>query len=386
MLLLLSGAYRSYKTIFETISLRVQDQNNAIKLKDSQARLSLHVQQTPLAVIEMDTDMNITQWNNAASKIFGFNPSETIGKSIIELVVPESARAAVANVVTSLHNLHGGTHSINENVTKSGEIILCEWFNTPLIGDDGNVIGIASLAQDITERQRTETMKNEFISIVSHELRTPLTSMKGSLGLVLGGATGELSDKTRQFLSMADQNAERLSLLISDILDIQSIESGTLSYRQEVFDLRSVIQLSLEQNRHHIQQSGIAVVPPELPHPLMTYIDPSRIQQVLDNLLSNAIKFSPPDGTITISADSNNSQVTVSIKDEGEGVPDEFIPHLFEKFTQGEASNTRNFSGTGLGLSIAKGIIEHHGGKIFYSRPASEGSQFNFELPLINKS
>ncbi|MDH5182744.1 MAG: ATP-binding protein [Gammaproteobacteria bacterium] len=385
MLLLLGGAYRSHKNIYETISLRIQEQNNAQKLKASQSRLSLHVQQTPLAVIEMDTNMTITQWNESAEMIFGYRHSEAIGRNISELLVPENARKKVDLIVENLASQNGGTHNINNNITKSGTTILCEWFNTPLVDEYGVVVGFASLAQDITERSRIEKMKDEFISIVSHELRTPLTSLRGSLGLVIGGMTGEIPDKAKEFLSMAEKNAERLTLLINDILDIQAIKSGQLSFDMHNIELADILQTAIDENMNFAKQSAISIKLSDINQALPVHVDASRIQQVLDNLISNAIKFSPDNDVITVSTTVKDKQVVVSVCDNGPGVTEAFQPSLFDKFTQGEESSTRNFSGSGLGLSIAKGIIEQHGGSITYQRSASGGSCFSFKLALFEQ-
>lgn len=380
MIMLLSGAYRSHKNIYETILLRLQEEDNATQLKKSQRRLSLHIQQTPLAVIEMDMDMVITQWNVSAEKIFGYSYKEALGTNISELIVPERIRTRVQKIVDDMSSKDGGTHSINENLTKSGAPIFCEWFNTPLVDDNGNVIGFASLAQDITERYRIQKMKDEFISIVSHELRTPLTSLRGSLGLVLGGMTGELPDKANEFLSMADKNAERLTLLINDILDIQAIESGQLRFDFQDTNIEEVLHTAIDENKSFANQSGITIKLTDIKLPLTVNIDASRIQQVLDNLISNAIKYSPDNDVISVSAELKDEQVVVSVCDNGPGVTTEFQSSLFDKFTQGEETSTRKFSGTGLGLSISKGIIEQHGGQIYYHHSPSGGSCFKFEL------
>lgn len=385
MLLLLGGAYRSHKNIYETISLRIQEQDNAQKLKESQSRLSLHIQQTPLAVIEMDTNMIITQWNEAAEKIFGYMKNQAIGKNISDLIVPKEVRKEVDMIVDNLVTQNGGSHSINKNLTNNGTTILCEWFNTPLVDEHGVVVGFASLAQDITERSRIEKMKDEFISIVSHELRTPLTSLRGSLGLVIGGMTGEIPDKAKEFLSMAEKNADRLTLLINDILDIQAIESGQLSFDIHSTDLADVLHTAIDENMNFAKQSAISIDITDINQALPVHIDASRIQQVLDNLLSNAIKFSPENDVVTVSTSVNDNQVVISVCDNGPGVTEAFQSSLFDKFTQGEESSTRKFSGSGLGLSIAKGIIEQHGSSITYQRSASGGSCFSFALALFEQ-
>lgn len=380
MVLLMGGAYRSHKNIYETISLRIQEQNNAQKLRESKTRLSLHVQQTPLAVIEMDTDMIVTHWNHSAERIFGYTSSEAIGTHIANLIVPADDHTNIENFVNELTSQHNGTRSTHRNIKNNGTRILCEWFNTPLVDEHGIVIGLTALAQDITERSRIEHMKDNFISIVSHELRTPLTSLRGSLALVVGGIAGELPEKAHSLLSMADTNAQRLSLLIDDILDIQAIESGKLRFNITYSNIRELLKTAVTQNSGLANQSGIKVNFIDTNEDLHVHVDQKRIHQVVDNLISNAIKYSPKHESVDISLSHNKKTITVSICDKGPGVAEEFQEHLFDKFTQSEASSTRQFSGSGLGLSIAKEIIVQHGGRIYYKNAPSGGSCFFFEL------
>jgi PAS domain S-box-containing protein len=381
--LFMIGGLRVYRITAENIRHRLEATESERQLRQSQQRLSLHIKRTPLGVIEWGPEFTVTQWNRAAEHIFGYSKNEAIGHNGLDLIVAEQHKPDIEKLVSDLTHERGGYYSINENLTKDGNTILCEWFNTTLIDDNGKVIGLASLVNEVTDRVRAEKLKNEFVSTVSHELRTPLTSLRGSLGLVLGGISGELKPKTRELLQMADNNAARLHNLINDILDIQKIESGQANYQFESIALMPIIEQALKENEGYAQQCNVDLCICSRVDSARVKADKQRILQVLDNLLSNAIKFSPANAQVEINVQQITKRLRVSVTDHGPGISEEFLPKLFQKFSQADASSSRNFAGTGLGLSIAKGIVESHHGELAYQRSDNGGSCFYFELPAI---
>ena len=335
------GGHRVYRITAENIRHRLEATESERLLRQSQQRLSLHIQRTPLGVIEWSPEFTVTQWNRAAEHIFGYSKEEAIGRNGLDLLIAEQYKPDIVNVVNDLKQERGGYYSINENLTKDGKTILCEWFNTTLIDDDGKVIGLASLVNEVTDRVRAEKLKNEFVSTVSHELRTPLTSLRGSLGLVLGGVTGELQGKTRELLQLADNNAARLHNLINDILDIQKIESGQVDYQFESIALMPVIEQALKENEGYAQQGNVDLCICSRLDSARVNVDKQRILQVLDNLISNAIKFSPPHAQVEIDVEQHAKRLRVSVTDHGPGITEEFLPKLFQKFSQADASTSR---------------------------------------------
>ena len=378
--LLIVNALRMNRVTISNISLRIDAIAQENKLRDSQQRLSMHMQRTPLAVIEWNNNLDVTEWNDAAQKIFGYSREEALGQNGIELLVPEYLRPRLGNIRHQLQRNEGGLYSINENVTKDGRTILCEWFNTPLVDENGEVIGIASLAQDVTERVRVDQMKRDFVSIVSHELRTPLTAIRGALGLILGGATGEAPEKMNELIKIADANTQRLLHIINDILDIDKIESGLLEYHFNDIPVMPLLEKAVTNNNSYAQQYDVKL---KIAQSIQACInaDSNRIMQVLDNLVSNAIKFSPKGGEVELCAARHNNNIRISVHDHGPGIPKDFQDKLFDKFTQADFSNTRGASGAGLGLNIAKAVIEHHNGHIGFITDTDKGTTFYFDLP-----
>ncbi len=246
---------------------------------------------------------------------------------------------------------------------------------------EGNPTRMAGSMTDITERKNLEKLKDEFISIVSHELRTPLTSIRGALGLILGGKIGVSSDKAKSLIEIANNNCERLALLINDILDIEKIEAGKMNFHLKVVGIDQIVNEAIVANKIYAEKFDVSLHLLRSQPGVKVYADPDRLIQVLTNLISNAVKFSPTGGDVVIEITSDENRVRVSIADKGKGIPEEFRSHVFERFAQADVSTTREEGGTGLGLSISKAIIEKLGGTLDFESKLSEGATFYFELP-----
>ena len=245
----------------------------------------------------------------------------------------------------------------------------------------GNAQLYDSLREAKSELEHLNQIKNEFISMVSHELRTPLTAVKGFVKVVLCGEAGDINTQQKKFLQIADQSIDRLTILITDLLDISRIESGQLKLQMAHIDPKEVISAIVTNFATAAAEKKIKFithVPEKFPKILA---DRQRLIQVFDNLIMNSIKFTPAGGMITISASDKGDFVLFSVADTGIGIDKKDQQKIFEKFYQVDSGITRSSSGTGLGLAIVRSIVEMHGGQIWVESEPNKGANFQFVVP-----
>ena len=241
-----------------------------------------------------------------------------------------------------------------------------------------------ALADEVQIRKKAERAKDDFVSTVSHELRTPLTAIIGSMGLLRGGVGGTLAEKAQRMIEIAHTNGERLLRLINNILDIEKMQSGKMQLDLEKLDLLAVVKQSLEVNEEFARKYDVTFgLDSQAQGALPISADSDKIIQVLTNLLSNAVKYSPQGAAVTVGVElEGESKARVSVRDLGAGIPEEFKPKIFGKFSQADTSTTKQVGGTGLGLSIAKAIVEKHSGTIGFDSTEGQGTCFYFIIPL----
>lgn len=226
--------------------------------------------------------------------------------------------------------------------------------------------------------EELSALKDQFVSNVSHDLRTPLTAIKEGVSLLLDKALGPITDEQGDFLHTVDENIDRLTELITNLLDLSKIEAGRLRLYRRRLDLQPLIASTLKSYKTITGQRTLKV---EAPGTYEVFADPNRILQVVNNLLSNAVKFTKDDGTITFLLQPQNGHLVVSVKDDGMGIAPEDLSKLFQKFSQVGAGVGRP-KGTGLGLALCKELVELHHGRISVTSEVGKGSAFTFTLPI----
>ena len=260
---------------------------------------------------------------------------------------------------------------------------------TPIRGTDGAIESVVVTLQDLAPLEELERMRSDFLQIVSHELRAPLISIKGSTATVLGAAAAPDAGEMLQFFRVIDDQADRMHGLIGDLLDHGRIVTGTLSVSPEPVEVASLVDQARSTFASGTGRHTLGIdLPEDLPR---VFADRVRVVQVLGNLLSNAARYSPEASPIRISAARDGVHVTISVTDQGRGVPPDRLPLLFRKYTTpaGPAGGDRSGGlwGAGLGLTICKGLVEAHGGRIWAeSDGPGRGTRFTFTLPVAEEA
>lgn len=325
--------------------------------------------------------LRFTYLNDGIKRQLGYNEAELLAMEIMD-INPEFDSEHYRHLITSLLNEDKPSLTIETvHRHKDGHDIPVE-MTLQVIKQTEKRPRLLAIVRDISERKAVERMKSQFVSTVSHELRTPLTSIRGALGLILGGALGEIPEKARPMLTMATRNSERLTLLINDLLDLEKIESEQMAFTFESIDLVQVIRQSLESNRGYAESYAVTLQLHTSVEQAWIHADEHRLLQVLANLLSNAIKFSRQGGMVHLLIVQQESNYKVLIQDQGDGIPEAFHARIFGRFAQADGADNRQKGGSGLGLSISKAIIERHQGSIGFDSVESAGTTFFFTLPV----
>lgn len=357
-------------------------------------------------VVIADRAGNILVANVAARRMLG----ETVGRLVAEggAVPPRRPERS--------HGAHG---SVPPLVTRAlaGELVMGEEISvgvgamrrimsaiaSPILDESEQIAGAVVVLRDVTAEREIERMKEEFMATVSHELRTPITAVIGYTDILLRGLRGPLLPKQGEALRAVKLAAQRLLVLINDLLDMSRLEAGKTDLSVEPVDLYQATERSLTAISVLASAKGIRLiqkVPRDLP-PVLA--DPEQLQRVLGNLLSNAIKFTGEGGMVSVSArvadgpigrfsndsgaqPSGSDHVAVFVSDTGIGIPPDVQQRIWDKFQQGDSSSRRMFGGTGLGLAITKGIVELHGGRVWVESEGipGKGSTFGFTLPVVS--
>ncbi len=367
-------------------------------------RLNFHVENSPLAVIEWDSDFRVSRWSEAAERLFGWGPEEVLGKHVSDwkFVFTED----IDSVLEVTHRQREGVERqgvlFNRNYTKQGEVLHCEWYNSVLNDERGHLVSVLSLVLNVTTRKIAEEeraalfvrervarkhaedadrLKDEFLATLSHELRTPLTAVLGWASLMRSGDVPQT--EFANALEIIERNARAQARLIDDLLDVSRIITGNLKLELRPVDMVATVEAVGEAVRPAAQAKGVRlqIVLENKTHFING--DPNRLRQVVWNLVLNAIKFTARGGSVSVSIGSDENNARLVVTDTGEGITSEFLPYVFDRFRQAEGSIARRHGGLGLGLAVARHLVELHGGTISAeSDGPGHGATFVVELPV----
>jgi len=355
--------------------------NQRVQESESRFRDLFEKNPDPSWLIENNT---LIECNDVAARTLGYSSPDALRYRHPTLLSPQyqsdgSPSKEKANEMMA-QALKNGLHRYEwEHMRRNGETFPAE-VTLACIQQSGRKI-LYCVWRDITERKEHDRIKDEFISTVSHELRTPLTAIRATLKFLTSGKLDDKPEQSREMLRIAESNSDKLLFLINDLLDIEKLETGDIQMQMSRFDLNEFLKECVDENQSYAQQYHTRI---ELIPGVQTQLvaDQQRLKQVMSNLLSNACKYSPPDVAVEISTEMNAKRLQINVTDHGPGIPADFQPRLFDKFTQVDSSSTRKLGGTGLGLAIVKQIVELHGGEVSFTTGEGEGTTFHVVLPV----
>ncbi len=348
--------------------------------------LEILINTAPVGVVVFDVRTgNLTSINREARRIVGDLVPGSPAEDLLETLTIHRAdgRRTTLKEVPMVQMLNGSETVWAEEIVieaPDGQSVTTVVNATPILSEEGEPESLVVTVQDMTPLQELERLRAEFLGIVGHELRTPLTSIKGAAATLIEASSSLDPAETAQFHRIINEQADHMRDLISDLIDVVRIETGTLSVNPEPAEVARLV----DEARNTFTAAGgrrniRIALPPDLP---LVMGDTRRIVQVLNNLLSNASRSSHEASTIRVSAAREDIYVSISVADDGRGVPAERLPHLFQKFSHLEGQERGR--DLGLGLAICKGIVEAHGGRIWAeSDGPGLGSRFTFTIPVV---
>ena len=319
--------------------------------------------------------------NPAAARMLGTESEMLKGKPVHEVLhgAARPGKKCADDCPLRRNTSHARAAAGEDTIFKAdGNAFPAEYVLTP-IANQGRFAGSVLSFRDISQRYALDRLKDEFISTVSHELRTPLTSIRGALGLLSSGILGDVNEKAANLLRIALTNSDRLVRLINDILDLERIQSGREPLTFRSIQLAELVRQAIDGMQPVADAAGVQLIHDTTHVELAA--DPDRLLQVLTNLLSNAVKFSPPNSTVSVMMRPGLAGVTMSVIDQGRGIPADKLEAIFGRFQQVDASDSRQKGGSGLGLAICRTIVLQHSGRIWAERNPVRGSTFRVFLP-----
>lgn len=365
-----------------------------VKASDERSRrLAAVVQDSNDAMTVFDLSGRLIAWNRAATAIYGYTEAEALCMTVSDMLPPGARQDHLDFIRYAEHN--EALHSYEtQRVTKSGRV-LDIWITLSILSDDqGHAVAIATTERELTDRSLSNTQlreraerlaqadrrKNEFLAMLGHELRNPLAALC-SAGDLLASETVDVRQKAWA-VGVIQRQGRAMTQLVNEMLDLTRITSGSIKLNRQAVTLETVVQSALEvcrpivEERHHT----LSVALPE--EPVLMYVDPTRLSQVIENIVINAAKYTEPGGKIDLTATKNGRRLSLRVKDNGAGIAPSMLNTLFDMFVQGPLPYGQLHNGLGVGLSVVRRLVELHGGSVEAVSDGKTGSEFIVDLPL----
>lgn len=347
-----------------------------LEISGERSKLNAIINQMADGLIAVDIDGQIIHLNPRFKQMMNLNEENIRGKKYDEIIEKYNEKLTL-------------TYLKDKNISSGNEVIKLYDGNTfkanfvYLKNEDKEVKGLILVLQDITEHERLDNMRKEFVANVSHELKTPLTTVKSYTETLLDGAI-EDREISMDFLNVINKESDRMARLVKDLLQLAHLDHKKLDFKFAKFNINNLIDdivkkldISFKEKKHKLELKLTE-------KDILINGDKDKIEQVIQNILSNAIKYTPESGIISITTKVEEDYISIEIEDNGIGIPKEDLPRIFERFYRVDKARSRDAGGTGLGLSIAKHIVEEHGGNIYLDSEVGKGSIFKIKLTVDN--
>ena len=361
-------------------SLREFQDMNVSQIVSEKKKSEAIVRSIKDGIIICDSKMRITSINSIAGHIFGVSESDVINKPLLEVTRQETLFEYLQETIK------GETPSIDEDVITvavDGHEKHYRFAILPIKGESSEFYGIVIFLQDITRLKELDRMKSEFVMMASHELRTPLTSIEMGVKLVLEESVGEINEKQRRLLQAAQEELDRLKVLVNDLLELSRIEQGNIEMDFDDVEIQTLCTRAFNIVQPQAQDKEISFSLDLEKPDVKVRADMSKVIWVITNLLGNAVRYTERGGWIKLKPHVSGDWAYISVMDNGTGIPLEYQSKIFDKFVQLKGEEAR---GSGLGLTIAREIVRAHGGTIWVESEVNKGSTFTFTLPVVRGS
>ncbi|MBA3857160.1 MAG: hypothetical protein C0507_09665 [Cyanobacteria bacterium PR.3.49] len=329
-------------------------------------------------ICSVDSGGKFSAVNPASHAVLGHSPETLLGTHFADYVA--ESRETVLKLLSDLKT-EGDTNPIELKMKKADGTVVHVLLSAHFSKEED---AIFCVIHDITERRKAEMLKQEVMAMVTHDLRTPLSTLRHIFTFLETGKHGSLDQKGTDFVNAGGRNVDRLLTLVNDLLDVEKADSGQMSLEKAKVSLNECFDACVSSMSVFAESKGVKL--DYIETDLLVMADEERIDRILNNLVGNAVKFSAQGGKVTLSAEKSEEQgisfATISVKDEGEGIPEDKLEHIFEKFQQVERRPESTEKGSGLGLAICRAFVQLHGGKIWAESKVGKGSDFKFTIPL----
>jgi PAS domain S-box-containing protein len=376
-----AGASLGAIIVFRDVSERASSE-------ETKRRLAAIVESSQDAVISKNRDGVILSWNDEAERLFGYSSQEAVGRPIT-LIIPPDRLDEEREIMERLWRGERVEHFETVRVTKDGRRIDLSLTISPVRDSRGRIVGASKVARDIGDRKRAEAAlreadvrKDAFLALLAHELRNPLAPILNGMHILR--LAGDDTKAVAQASGMMERQLGLLVRIVDDLLDVSRISQDKLELRRSRVLLEDVISSAVETARPALEAAGHELILSCPSQPLHIDADLTRLAQVLSNLLNNSAKYTPPGGKVWLTAEARRSDLVISVRDNGIGIPKESLPRIFDMFSQVGRRIDRTTGGLGIGLALVKGLVEMHGGTVrAESEGSGQGSTFTLRLPVL---